>query len=504
MDRIDKLIAGESWKYPQDNLAAATPSGRPTLADFYARVATDNLTAQGILVVVGYPRIFAPPEQWSSWRTGCHRLLRADATMLNQVADYLDQRLRQTVDDVNTRLGKQRIIYESELDLFSGHELCNNKDQTPYLNGLSVGFGDLSWRVNRSFHPNDAGHLVVAQHIAQDLARLIEPKVDWRNTQYDTDCAGMSDRPFSIRVRNGSGEFHSPGGYSYYRVIVQATATGDLTGDGRPETAVLLWCTPQPSNFFVQEVHVYTEGTRLLAKLPPLDPLPTGLDLGPQYDEHEFAIPAPNGTLVTGVNYYSETESHASGPHVHHSLTWRWQDGRFTTEPPYPPRCEPGSRAVTVGPLCLELPARWNVFSRDSDTVSVRPCEPDEQDIFCVNGFDVYTGDAYDGLLAGTSVTSSSPFRKNADNGWMTSEGPVCYDFQFNPVEGSRLAIKGSRPFGNATAEYRQWTVTCGDGERQQVSAWILPDKKVIILTGAIIEIQYNEISPLIARANIT
>jgi hypothetical protein len=41
-------------------------------------------------------------------------------------------------------------------------------------------------------------------------------------------------------------------------------AVGDLTGDGRPEAAVLLSCSPQPSNFYVEEVHAFEDGPKLL------------------------------------------------------------------------------------------------------------------------------------------------------------------------------------------------------------------------------------------------
>ena len=40
-------------------------------------------------------------------------------------------------------------------------------------------------------------------------------------------------------------------------------AVGDLTGDGRPEAAVLLSCSPQPSNFYVEEVHAFEVPTSL-------------------------------------------------------------------------------------------------------------------------------------------------------------------------------------------------------------------------------------------------
>jgi hypothetical protein len=67
-------------------------------------------------------------------------------------------------------------------------------------------------------------------------------------------------------------------------------AVGDLTGDGRPEAAVLLSCSPQPSNFYVEEVHAFEDGPKLLGTLPHLQPLPGGLVLDPLFDPDHFAI----------------------------------------------------------------------------------------------------------------------------------------------------------------------------------------------------------------------
>lgn len=91
--------------------------------------------------------------------------------------------------------------------------------------------------------------------------------VDWKNTQYTLDCERTV--PIKVHVRNGHGD--GPPDSDYYNgyiVRVEAvTRPQDLTGNGKPETAVLLYCSPQPSNWFVQEVQVFTEGSKLLAKL---------------------------------------------------------------------------------------------------------------------------------------------------------------------------------------------------------------------------------------------
>jgi hypothetical protein len=154
-------------------------------------------------------------------------------------------------------------------------------------------------------------------------------RVHWRNTTYTLNCAGVAPKPFKVQVRNGKGHGSPDSRYDMgYFIDVEAVAVGDLTGDDLPEAAVLLSCSPQPSNFFVQEVQIFTTGPRLLAKLPNLDPLPTGISLPPVFGSREFSI--RDDKLVTGVWYYSANDSHVSGPSIHRVLTWRWDGRRFT------------------------------------------------------------------------------------------------------------------------------------------------------------------------------
>jgi len=56
--------------------------------------------------------------------------------------------------------------------------------------------------------------------------------------------------------------------YDQFTVAYLQDVSGDLTGDGQPETVVMLGCTPQPSNFSVFEVQVFTASHTLLAELP--------------------------------------------------------------------------------------------------------------------------------------------------------------------------------------------------------------------------------------------
>jgi hypothetical protein len=99
--------------------------------------------------------------------------------------------------------------------------------------------------------------------------------------------------------------------------------------------------------------------TVILATLPSLDPLPTGIDLPPAYESREFAI--RDRQLVTAVRYYSGTDSHASGPSIRRVLTWRWHGNRFVTRLPTTPRFAPNALAQErlglegLGPLRIGM-----------------------------------------------------------------------------------------------------------------------------------------------------
>ncbi|MFI6359951.1 hypothetical protein ACIBJF_47035 [Streptomyces sp. NPDC050743] len=135
----------------------------------------------------------------------------------------------------------------------------------------------------------------------------------------------------ALKNGNGNGKGEAPdtgiSDYDSFHVAVEALATGDLTGDGTDESAVLLSCTPQPSNFRVEEVQVFGSGGKAVSVLPqvpaePRQPLP------PEYDPSHFSI--RGGALVTGMTYYAPTDSHASGPSIHRTLTWHWNGHTFT------------------------------------------------------------------------------------------------------------------------------------------------------------------------------
>lgn len=156
---------------------------------------------------------------------------------------------------------------------------------------------------------------------------------DWYNTSYTMTCAGIAPQPFTVNLQNGKGSAIGTGGYSSFEIHVEAvTQAGDLTGASSAVTAVLLYCTPQPSNFYVEEVQVFKADGSLLAELPPASTLkPSYSPLPPLYDSSQFSINA--GQLVTGMNFYASTDSHAGGPSIHRVVMWRWNGRQFVHSP---------------------------------------------------------------------------------------------------------------------------------------------------------------------------
>lgn len=166
-DDINAMITGrppakDAHGYGPDNKAL-------TMEAFYRRVAEKQVAPGGILVVVGYPRLFAPSATWPAWRGGfCGLFGESDADLLGDAAWTLDKALRSAVDTARPGLtGGRRIEYLSRLALFDAapsHALCGG--QLSWLNGLSTGFWDTSARKEHAYHPNVLGHLATAEQVA--------------------------------------------------------------------------------------------------------------------------------------------------------------------------------------------------------------------------------------------------------------------------------------------------------------------------------------------------
>lgn len=185
------------------------------------------------------------------------------------------------------------------------------------------------------------------------------PAVDWLNTSYTTDCAGVADQPFTVALHDGRGVYQpdGPGGRSY-DVAVAGIAHGYLEGDATPQTAVLLTCSPQPSNYSVTEIQVLrTDKQRVGDPLRPPGLVKNALYSMPFFEDNKLAI--AHGLLSSAAAYYGPNDCHACGPSIHYKLSWRWNGHAFAltkatrlsgTSSPAPTAC----------PSSAQLVAAWN------------------------------------------------------------------------------------------------------------------------------------------------
>lgn len=166
--RVEDLVDGRSTARPETPYVRG--QDRATLAQFYATVAQDHLSDEGLLIVAGYPRLFAPSAQWGAWRNdSCNRVSAEDADWLGDAAERLEAALKNSVADAQNPVGNgKQIIYVSRLDQFdnngASHSLCGN--DTEWLTGLAIVSRNGEIRMQRSFHPNEIGHQVTAEEVA--------------------------------------------------------------------------------------------------------------------------------------------------------------------------------------------------------------------------------------------------------------------------------------------------------------------------------------------------
>jgi hypothetical protein len=158
---------------------------------------------------------------------------------------------------------------------------------------------------------------------------------DWRNATYRVTCDGLLMGTLSARLVNGAAtvpvDISESPYYDDVDLLLQATATGDVDGDGRPETVVLLQCSPQPSNAAVQEVHVFRADGSQLAVLPSPNSLPQATILAPLYVPSGLSV--QNGDVVAVMKAYGPNDSHATGPSEPFTVRWHWTGRSFAPLP---------------------------------------------------------------------------------------------------------------------------------------------------------------------------
>ncbi|MFI0960745.1 hypothetical protein ACH4S8_04925 [Streptomyces sp. NPDC021080] len=168
--------------------------------------------------------------------------------------------------------------------------------------------------------------------------RLASQSVDWENRNYSITCDDIVDKPVKVNLRNGKGVAKGGGigGYDRWEVAVQRTVRGKLPGLG-DVTAVLIYCSPQPSNFFRQELRLYRADGREIGRVPTFD-VP---ELPPQFQPKTLAI--KSGRIGADVIFYGPEDTHASGPSIRRHVTWTWDGRRFVAH-----GANPASRRVDL------------------------------------------------------------------------------------------------------------------------------------------------------------
>ena len=151
------------------------------------------------------------------------------------------------------------------------------------------------------------------------------------NRTYSVTCDGIVPDGFLATVVDGRARVHADGSrppyYDDYDIRITGTASGDVDGDGAPDTVVLIDCSPQPSNGIVQEVQVFAATGRPLGALPSPRTLRGDAPLPPVYDPGGLSV--RHGEIVAAMTAYGPEDFHASGPSVPVTERWRFDGQEF-------------------------------------------------------------------------------------------------------------------------------------------------------------------------------
>ena len=106
------------------------------------------------------------------------------------------------------------------------------------------------------------------------------------------------------------------------KAVVQKKATGDLDGDGNPETVAVVHCdapmgTP-PDGVYVLTRAAHSDKPRVVATL-----------LDPKDDDTVSDFAVRDGAVVATVLGYSSGDVPRCCPDVTHSAKWQWKNGAF-------------------------------------------------------------------------------------------------------------------------------------------------------------------------------
>ncbi|MEU0119902.1 cutinase family protein [Streptomyces bobili] len=271
--------------------------------------------------------------------------------------------------------------------------LCNHRDPicgTGYRAGtldLTLRLGDALKEVKCPGHT----HCYSGRSTTQG-GRFLASRVnaDWNNRTYRLTCDDIVSKAVPVTVRNGKGTARGSGigDYDRWQVQIQRIAQGTVPRLG-DVTAVLFSCSPQPSNFRLQELRVYrTTDGREVGRTPTFQVD----ELSPQYQPDTVRF--SKGRLLADVKFYGPGDSHATGPSILRHVTWRWDGRRFVKQSEIdagkPERTDLSRHRVTVdgiGPLRMGM-TRSEAEQAIGSRIPEGPGGPDCKDLSIEGGPD--------------------------------------------------------------------------------------------------------------------
>jgi hypothetical protein len=104
------------------------------------------------------------------------------------------------------------------------------------------------------FHSNEPRSRDLVDFVVKRISALAVP-VDWANRTYDLTCDDIVDTAGKVAIKQERATVTGPGigSYDRWEVHTEQVAHGTIAGLGAV-IAVLFSCSPQPSNFRVQEI----------------------------------------------------------------------------------------------------------------------------------------------------------------------------------------------------------------------------------------------------------
>lgn len=224
--RIDRLL--------DEDTLPADGGGWTSLSKLYRQLLDTAVSKDGVLVVMGYPRLITPSSQWGDWRgKQCNLVSDVDADALGELTEYFDRQLRARVEALDPR----RVKYVSRLDIFDDvrngtpryHSLCGRGVE--WVNTPLLFLRDGTARIERGFHPNDLGYLASAEAVAGSVeAHFEEPTPPPETAPTTGDAPAPSPSPTVARTQPTvrSSEAHFDIGEPFDRTCVVAWPTAPV------------------------------------------------------------------------------------------------------------------------------------------------------------------------------------------------------------------------------------------------------------------------------------